>query len=231
MGNRAITVNYVPDGETWRITVTEGDHTEKGTAAGLIAARAAADRLVAKIDPDEIGRHVVHLIDGDAFAFTSAYLHARHGLPPADTTPSATTDHAAATADQATDNHIQVAAVPTTTADHPASTNGTATNETPTTGAPTTGAAANGAAASGAAASGAVANGAVANGTPANGTATNGTAPRGTPANGTAVKLAPVDTGAVLSAVATVPGSKMITVPTGSVTLAAPAPEPEQHPV
>lgn len=181
MGNRAITVNYVPDGDDWQITVTEGDHTRRGTAAGLIAARDTADQLVAKIDPDEDG-HVVHLLDGDAFAFTSAYLHARHGLPPAETTPSATGNPDADTADQATD-----AQLPAVTGQ-----NGTTKSTT------------------------------------------NGTQPHETGAETT---TAATETAPAISAVTTVPGGKMITVPTGSVRLAAPIPAPtpepdkEQHPV
>jgi hypothetical protein len=77
-----ITVNYTPDGEDWQVTVTvAGAATARSAkAVGLIAARDRADQLVAQIDPKEDGRRVVHLLDGDAYAFTNSYLQARLGL-------------------------------------------------------------------------------------------------------------------------------------------------------
>src|ERR1700759_4496167 len=77
-----ITVNYTPDGEDWTVTVAvAGAETARSAkAVGLIAARDRADQLVAQIDPDEDGRRVVHLLDGDAYAFTNSYLQARLGL-------------------------------------------------------------------------------------------------------------------------------------------------------
>ena len=82
-----ITVNYVPDGEDWTVTVTGEDQTEKATASGLIAARDQADQIVEKMVPSQTSRTVVHLLDGDAVAFTNTYLQARLGLsaPAADT--------------------------------------------------------------------------------------------------------------------------------------------------
>ena len=77
--NEPITVNYMPDGDSFHITVTDGVHTDTGTAAGLIAARELADKLVAKMAGDD-SPTVVHLLDGDAFEFTTQYLHARLGL-------------------------------------------------------------------------------------------------------------------------------------------------------
>jgi len=76
----AITVNYVPDGDDWKITVSSGDETRTATAAGLIAARDRADQLVEKLVPDPAARTVVHLLDGDGVAFTNTYLQARLGL-------------------------------------------------------------------------------------------------------------------------------------------------------
>jgi hypothetical protein len=77
-----ITVNYTPDGEDWTVTVAvAGEETARSAkAVGLIAARDRADQLVAQIDPNEDGRRVVHLLDGDAYAFTNSYLQARLGL-------------------------------------------------------------------------------------------------------------------------------------------------------
>jgi len=76
-----ITANYIRDGDDWRVTVSGGDKTMTANAPGLIAARDRADQLVEKLSPDADQHTVVHLLDGDAFAFTTAYLHARHGLP------------------------------------------------------------------------------------------------------------------------------------------------------
>ncbi len=77
-----ITVNYTPDGDDWTVTVAvAGERTaRRAKAVGLIAARDQADQMVAQIAPDEDGRRVVHLLDGDAYAFTDSYLKARLGL-------------------------------------------------------------------------------------------------------------------------------------------------------
>ena len=85
----AITVNYVPDGDDWTVTVTCGDQTRTATAAGVIAARDQADQLVEQLVPEPGARTVVHLLDGDGVAFTTSYLHARLGLEPADPPPAA----------------------------------------------------------------------------------------------------------------------------------------------
>jgi hypothetical protein len=77
-----ITVNYTPDGDDWTVTVAVAGETatRSARAAGLIAARDQADQMVAQIEPDDDRRRVVHLLDGDAYAFTTSYLHARLGL-------------------------------------------------------------------------------------------------------------------------------------------------------
>jgi hypothetical protein len=93
-----ITVNYTPDGEDWTVTVavTGEDEAHRATAPGLIAARVQADQLAAQIEPNDDQRRVVHLLDGDAFAFTTSYLHARLGLTesptPAPPPPARSTD-------------------------------------------------------------------------------------------------------------------------------------------
>lgn len=97
MGNRAVTVEYEQTDNGWKVAVKQDGRTLIATARGLIAAREAAEKLVEKIDPEAVGRHVVHVIDGDAFKFSTAYLHARHGLsipspspaPAAETKPQA----------------------------------------------------------------------------------------------------------------------------------------------
>ncbi|RZS32663.1 hypothetical protein EV193_11140 [Herbihabitans rhizosphaerae] len=83
-----IEANYVPDGDDWKITVTGRGKTLTATAPGLIAARDRADQLVEKLAPNEEHRTVVHLLDGDAFEFTSAYLTARMTMPEASREPA-----------------------------------------------------------------------------------------------------------------------------------------------
>lgn len=76
-----IEVNYVPDGDDWQVTVSGRGQQLTGKAPGLIAARDRADQLVEKIAPEEKFRTVVHLLNGDALQFTTAYLNARLAKP------------------------------------------------------------------------------------------------------------------------------------------------------
>lgn len=77
-----IEVNYTPDGDDWTVAVKGRGQTLTARAPGLIAARDRADQLVEKIAPDEPGhKTVVHLLDGDAVEFTTAYLTARLAKP------------------------------------------------------------------------------------------------------------------------------------------------------
>lgn len=77
-----IEVNYTPDGDDWAVAVKGRGQTLTGRAPGLIAARDRADQLVEKIAPDEPGhKTVVHLLNGDAVEFTTAYLTARLAKP------------------------------------------------------------------------------------------------------------------------------------------------------
>lgn len=98
-----IEVNYVPDGDDWQVTVVGRGQLLTGKAPGLIAARDRADQLVEKIAPEEKHRTVVHLLDGDALQFTSAYLTARLAKPakPATPPPQAGTPAPAAAPPQA----------------------------------------------------------------------------------------------------------------------------------
>ncbi|MBP2474408.1 hypothetical protein JOF53_003280 [Crossiella equi] len=82
MDHTPITVDYLPDGDDWTVTVRYRQQEQTATAPGLIAARDQADQIVERLAPGVPHRTVVHLLDGDAFAFTTAYLHARHGLAP-----------------------------------------------------------------------------------------------------------------------------------------------------
>lgn len=77
----AIMVDYTRDGDDWTISVANGEQRLTERAPGLIAARDRADTLVESMVSEEKERAVVHMIDGDAFAFTTAYLRARHGTP------------------------------------------------------------------------------------------------------------------------------------------------------
>jgi outer membrane biosynthesis protein TonB len=76
-----IEVNYVPDGDDWTVAVKGRGRTLTGRAPGLIAARDRADQLVEELAPDEVHRTVVHLLEGDAVEFTTAYLTARLAKP------------------------------------------------------------------------------------------------------------------------------------------------------
>ncbi len=76
-----IEVNYIPDGDDWTVTAKGRGQTLTGRAPGLIAARDRADQLVEKLAPDEEHRTVVHLLEGDAVEFTTAYLTARLAKP------------------------------------------------------------------------------------------------------------------------------------------------------
>ncbi|WP_019853414.1 hypothetical protein [Actinopolyspora mortivallis] len=98
MAQGHVTVNYLPDGNDWTVTVTAGSETRTAQAPGLISARDAAEQLVEQLVPNSAGRVVIHLLDGDGFAFSTAYLQARHGL--SDETTRAAAQQAAAAAAQ-----------------------------------------------------------------------------------------------------------------------------------
>jgi hypothetical protein len=72
-----IEANYTPDGDDWTITIKGRGRTLKATAPGIIAARDRTDQLVEELAPDDEYRTVVHLLNGDAVDFTTAYLTAR----------------------------------------------------------------------------------------------------------------------------------------------------------
>jgi hypothetical protein len=83
-----IEVNYVPDGDDWQVTVSGRGQKLAGRAPGLIAARDRADQLVEKLAPEPKFRTVVHLLNGDALEFTTAYLTARLSKPSEPTPPA-----------------------------------------------------------------------------------------------------------------------------------------------
>ena len=76
-----IQADYERDGEDWKIRVSTGGKTLTGQAPGLIAARDRADQLVEKLVPGVEHPTVVHLLNGDALEFTTAYLNARLAPP------------------------------------------------------------------------------------------------------------------------------------------------------
>ena len=91
MGATPILVNYRPQGEDWTVDVRSDGTVLTEQAPGLIAARDRADQMVEQLTGPDTERKptVVHLLEGDAFAFTTAYLHARHGLSTLSPTPPA----------------------------------------------------------------------------------------------------------------------------------------------
>ena len=76
----AITATYVQEDADWAVTVSGRGKELSARAPGIIAARDRADQLVEQLAGG--GRAtVVHLINGSALDFTSAYMTARLTLP------------------------------------------------------------------------------------------------------------------------------------------------------
>jgi hypothetical protein len=76
----AITATYVQEDADWAITVSGHGKELTARAPGIIAARDRTDQLVEELGGE--GRNtVVHLINGSALDFTSAYMTARLTLP------------------------------------------------------------------------------------------------------------------------------------------------------
>jgi hypothetical protein len=76
----AITATYVQEDADWAITVSGRGKELTARAPGIIAARDRADQLVEELGGD--GKTtVVHLLNGSALDFTSAYMTARLTLP------------------------------------------------------------------------------------------------------------------------------------------------------
>ncbi|GAA1239850.1 hypothetical protein GCM10009676_25750 [Prauserella halophila] len=75
-----ITAVYVREEGDYTVTVTGDGQEFADRAPGIIAARDRADQLIEKIAPktgDDEDPTVVHLLDGSALEFTSAYMTAR----------------------------------------------------------------------------------------------------------------------------------------------------------
>lgn len=86
-----IRVNYESSDSDWSVTVSSRDQQLTGQAAGIIAARDLADRLIEQIAPDDSDRTSVHLLDGDPVEFTVRYINARHGRPAESAAPEPAT--------------------------------------------------------------------------------------------------------------------------------------------
>ena len=75
----AITATYVQEDADWAITVSGQGKELTARAPGIIAARDRADQLVEELGDGKTT--VVHLLNGSALDFTSAYMTARLTLP------------------------------------------------------------------------------------------------------------------------------------------------------
>lgn len=73
----AITVSYVEHEDDWSVTVSGLGEERTEHAPGIIAARDAADQIIDSIKPAEEESAVVHLLNGSALDFTTAYMTAR----------------------------------------------------------------------------------------------------------------------------------------------------------
>ncbi|WP_410670811.1 hypothetical protein [Amycolatopsis sp. cmx-4-68] len=76
----AITATYVQEDADWAIKVSGRGKELTARAPGIIAARDRADQLVEELG-GEGKTTVVHLLNGSALDFTSAYMTARLTLP------------------------------------------------------------------------------------------------------------------------------------------------------
>ncbi|SFB13709.1 hypothetical protein SAMN05216266_105152 [Amycolatopsis marina] len=74
---QAITAMYAQDNDDWSITVAGLGEEVTARAPGIIAARDRVDQLVEKLVNEDKGTTVVHLLNGSALEFTSAYMTAR----------------------------------------------------------------------------------------------------------------------------------------------------------
>ena len=94
-----IYADYAPTEDGWVVLVTCAGHRLRDVAEGdLVAARDTANALIATIASTVGHRPVVHLLDGDALAFTGAYLSERLGIP-VDPVPRPATDGTSADLD------------------------------------------------------------------------------------------------------------------------------------
>lgn len=87
-----IVARYAQEGDDWTVTVSGHGKVLTAQAPGIIAARDNTDQLVDQFGPAAKGATVVHLLNGSALEFTSAYMTARLTRPePAPIEPVAET--------------------------------------------------------------------------------------------------------------------------------------------
>ncbi|WP_212757311.1 hypothetical protein [Saccharomonospora sp.] len=97
---QTITAQYVRRDGDWTVTVSGLGKTLNGEASGLIAARDRADQLVEQLVPEGTQPTVVHLLNGSAYEFTSAYMTARLSRTTEDRTETAEDTESAENTDQ-----------------------------------------------------------------------------------------------------------------------------------
>ncbi|OLR94408.1 hypothetical protein [Actinokineospora bangkokensis] len=78
----AVYVDYQESGGGWVVTVKhDGEELVDRADGDLVSARDCANTLIATLAAVHGHRPVVHLLDGDAVAYSAAYLSERAGLP------------------------------------------------------------------------------------------------------------------------------------------------------
>lgn len=77
----AITATYAREDDDWSVKVAGVGRELRARAPGIIAARDRADQLVEKLAGEGANPTVVHLLDGSALEFTTAYMTARLARP------------------------------------------------------------------------------------------------------------------------------------------------------
>ncbi|MFL6122854.1 hypothetical protein [Actinophytocola sp.] len=117
-----IEAHYTPDGDDWAIAVKGRGRTLTGRAPGLIAARDRADQLAEELASDDVGRRtVVHMLNGDAVEFTTAYLTARLARTEEPPTPEpAETEDGASASEQGSSSEGAEDGAPAPTPSRPA---------------------------------------------------------------------------------------------------------------
>lgn len=76
-----IVATYAQEGDDWMVAVSGHGKVLTAQAPGIIAARDNTDQLVDQLGPAAKGATVVHLLNGSALEFTSAYITARLTRP------------------------------------------------------------------------------------------------------------------------------------------------------
>lgn len=103
----AITATYMQDNGDWTVQVAGLGKEVEGKAPGIIAARDRADQLVEKLVPEGATPTVVHLLNGSALEFTTAYMTARLSRTETVETPEDTSEDESVATDEATATDAQ----------------------------------------------------------------------------------------------------------------------------